>query len=290
MKTAAALVGSTLLAGATIVMVVQARADDVIYRTQSEYNTIIVTEDAEGVRTLRFEDYGARQSVVKPGDPDHLVLPYAKVVHVGLAVPEDPKRVLIVGLGGGTIPQFLHHHFPEMAIDVVELDPAVVRVARSYFGFQPDQKMRVFVADGRKFIEKSGPVYDVVYLDAYSADSVPYSLTTSEFLKAAKNALSPGGVVVGNVWSSGSNRLYDSMIRTYQQVFAEVAVAEVEGVGNRIVVATPRAGELATERIAERAARLAARGKFPYDLRQLVQYGYNLLTEPDSAGEVLRDR
>ncbi len=290
MKVAAALVGSTLLVGATVVMVVQARADDVIYRTQSEFNTIIVTEDPQGVRTLRFEQYGARQSVVKVGDPDYLALPYAKVVHVGLAVPDSPKRVLVVGLGGGTIPQFLRRHFPELAIDVVELDPAVVQVAKSYFGFRPDDKMQVFVGDGRKFIEKSQPVYDVIYLDAYSADSVPYSLTTSEFLEATKKALTPDGVVVGNVWSSASNKLYNSMIRTYQHVFAQVAVNHVEGVGNRIVVATTSAGPLAKDQVAQRAARLTSRGNFPYDLKELVDDGYQLLIEPDGEGEVLLDR
>jgi spermidine synthase len=290
MRVAAALVGSTLLIGATVVLVLQTRADEVIYRTQSEFNTIVVSEDLQGVRTLRFEEYGARQSVVKVGDPDHLELPYAKVVHAGLAVPEDPKRVLVVGLGGGTIPQFLRRHFPKLAIDVVELDPAVVQVAGNYFGFRPDDRMRVFVDDGRKFIENSEPGYDVIYLDAYSADSVPYSLTTSEFLQATKDALAPDGVVVGNLWSAGSNKLYDSMIRTYQHVFAQVAVNDVRGVGNRIVIATARGDVLAKDRVAERAGKLAARGKFPFDLKELVEDGYHLLDEPVSAGEILRDK
>ncbi|MHB8898007.1 MAG: spermidine synthase [Thermoguttaceae bacterium] len=290
MKVAAAVVGSTLLVGATVVMVVQTPADEVLYRTQSEFNTIIVSEDSQGVRTLRFEEYGARQSVVKPGDADYIALPYAKVVHAGLAVPENPKRVLIVGLGGGTIPQFLHRHFPDLVIDVVELDPAVVRVATTYFGFKPDDRMRVFTGDGRKFIEKSDPVYDVIYLDAFSADSVPYSLSTAEFLGAVRKALTGEGVVVGNVWSSSSNDLYESMVRTYQQVFAEVAINEVRGVGNRIVIASPRAGELAKERIVERAGKLAAQARFPYDLRAIVEDGYNRLLEPNGAGQVLRDR
>ncbi len=290
MRTAAAVVGSTLLIGATVALVVHARADDVIYRTQSPFNTIIVTEDSKGVRTLRFEDYGARQSVVKLGDPDHIALPYAKAVHVGLALPENPKRVLIVGLGGGTIPRFLRHHFPDLIIDAVEIDPAVVRVARSYFGLQMDDHLRVFVGDGREFIEKSEPVYDVIYLDAYSSDSVPYSLTTREFLQATREALTPGGVVAGNVWSSSSNKLYDSMIRTYQDVFEQVAVNDVRGVGNKIVIATAESEPLTKGRVGKRAAALAARGKFPYDLKAIVDDGYHLLDEPFGKGEVLRDR
>ena len=123
MRIAAAFAGSVLLVGVTTVLVVQSRADEVIYRTESEFNTIVVTENSDGIRTLRFADYGARQSVVKLGDPDYIELPYAKAMQVGLAAADDPKRVLIVGLGGGTIPQFLRHHFPKLQIDVVELDP-----------------------------------------------------------------------------------------------------------------------------------------------------------------------
>lgn len=290
MRITAGFAGFVLLVSATVAVVVRTRADDVIYRTESNFSTIVVTEDYQGIRTLRFAEHGARQSVVKLDDPDYIALPYAKVIQVGLALPEAPKRVLIVGLGGGTIPRFLRHHFPELVIDVVELDPAVVEVAQSHFGFETDEKMHVFVADGRKFIGQSEPVYDVIYLDAYGADSVPYALTTRQFLEAVRKALAPDGVVAGNVWSSRSNRLYDSMIRTYQHVFGQVGINEVRGVGNRIVVATTRAGTLEKDRVVERSAALAARGKFPFDLREIVEEGYQLLDGAVERGEVLEDR
>lgn len=290
MRIAATFAGSVLLVSATVLLVVQTRADEVIYRTQSEFNTIVVTEDSQGIRTLRFADHGARQSVVKLDDPDYIALPYAKAIQVALALPEDPKRVLIVGLGGGTIPRFLRHHFPDLAIDVVELDPAVVEVAQSHFGFHTDGKMRVFAADGREFIEQSEPVYDVIYLDAYGVDSVPYALTTRQFLESVLKALTPNGVVAGNVWSSRSNSLYDSMIRTYQRVFGQVAINDVRGVGNKIVVATTGSRSLGKSHVAERAAALAARGEFPFDLREIVEEGYRVLDGPVERGSVLEDR
>ena len=106
-----------------------AQAPGVLYEKQSQYNTILVTEDAPGLRTLLFEKHGARQSVVKLGDPDHLELPYTRVMAVGLAVVQQPQRVLIVGLGGGTIPTFLRKHYAQTAIDVVDIDPEVAEVA-----------------------------------------------------------------------------------------------------------------------------------------------------------------
>src|SRR3989304_10594088 len=90
----------------------------VLYEKQSPYNTIVVTEDDRGLRTLWFEKGGARQSVVKVGDPDHLELPYARAMPVRLALVEKPERGLIVGLGGGTSPGFLPAHYPDTTIDV----------------------------------------------------------------------------------------------------------------------------------------------------------------------------
>src|SRR5438445_3348440 len=106
-------------------------AQTVIYEKASPYNTIIVTEDHKGMRTLLFERGGGRQSVVKPGAPDHLELPYARTGPAGLALCEEPRHMLVVGLGGGSLPMFLRAHYPAATIDVAEIDPDVVDVARS---------------------------------------------------------------------------------------------------------------------------------------------------------------
>jgi len=202
--------------------------DKLLFEKQSAYSLIRVTEDSRGLRTLWFDESGVRQSVVKPGDPDHLELPYARSMMAGLAVCPQPRRVLIIGLGGGTIPSFLHKHFPQATIHVVDIDPEVVRVAERFFGFRQDDRLRAFVADGRRFIEQVREPYDVIFLDAYSADSVPYHLTTREFLLAVRRAVDARrGVVVGNIWSRVSNPLYDSMVCTYHDVFDVVRVVDV---------------------------------------------------------------
>jgi spermidine synthase len=113
------------------------RADSrTLYEQPSPYNTILVIEDKPGFRTLYFERGGALQSVAKLGDPDHLELPYAKTMLSGLALCSDPARILIVGLGGGTLPKFLHAHYPQAVIDTVDIDPDVIKVARQFFEFR----------------------------------------------------------------------------------------------------------------------------------------------------------
>src|SRR5262249_712602 len=148
-------------------------AESVIYEKNSAFGPIIVTEDEKGLRTLRFEKGGPRQSVVKPGDPDHLELPYARSAFAGLALSAEPRRMLAVGVVGAPLARFLRGHYPEGTIDAVDIDPDVVQVAKQYFGFREDERMRAYIEDGRKFIEKTSQPYDVIFLDAYGNDSLP---------------------------------------------------------------------------------------------------------------------
>lgn len=243
-----------------------ARAETVVlYEQPSRYANILVTQEPDGLRTLRFERGGARQSVVKVDDPGYLALPYARVALVGLGLCEDPRRILVVGLGGGTLPRFLHKYFPEATIDAVDIDADVLHVSRQFFGFTEDERMRAYIADGRRYIEQTRTPYDVIFLDAFGASSVPAHMTTREFLEAARRAVRADGVVVGNVWSGAHNALYASMVRTYEAVFDTVKVVRVGGTGNRIVLALPRKEALETEALARRASRVAATRRFDFD-------------------------
>jgi len=263
-----ALVWALCLCGAA------AGAERLLLEKKSPYNTILVSENDEGLRILRFEPGGARQSVVKRGDPDHLELPYTRVIPVAFAFVDNPRNVLVVGLGGGTIPSFVRRHFPEARIDAVDIDPGVVEVARSHFGFREDANMRAYVEDGRRFIERTGRRYDVIFLDAFGADSVPYSLATREFLVSVRRALAPGGAVIGNIWGRDYNPLYDSMLRTYLAVYDEVSVVDVHGSGNRILVALPWKPALSSQELVRRARQLTRRLSLRSDLGDIVERGY----------------
>ncbi len=279
-----------VLAAALAVALVSPAAEKTLYKKQSAYSTIVVTEDEQGLRTLWFEENGARQSVVKVGDPDHLDLAYAKVMPVGLALVERPRRVLIIGLGGGTIPMFLHKHYPKTTIDVVDIDPDVVDVAKRYFGFREDATLRAHVVDGRRFIEKCRDPYDIIFLDAFSAENIPYHLATREFLQAVRKAVTPEGVVVSNVWSRGVNSLYDSMVRTYQDVFEDLYVVDVSGAGNKILVALPRRQEIERDALARRAGRVSEEKHFRFDLGDAVHYGFRPPGEDGARAKVLTDK
>jgi spermidine synthase len=281
------LLGLVVVAAACIVAPAE---EKVLYEKQSPYNTILVTENDQGLRTLRFEQGGARQSVVKVGDPDHIELPYVRVAMAGLAFCDNPQRVLVVGLGGGSIPTFLRKYYPRATIDAVDIDPDVVDVAKRFFGFREDAKMRAQVADGRRFIEDCRQPYDLIILDAFGPDSIPYSLATVEFIRSVQRALSPRGVAVWDIWSRHSNPLYDAMVRTYQEVFDELYLFEVQGAGNRILVGLPRTERLSRSELTRRAKKISNDRGFRFDLGELVNYGYQFVSEKDPSAPVLTDK
>ncbi|MBI4206313.1 MAG: fused MFS/spermidine synthase [Betaproteobacteria bacterium] len=275
---------------ALIALIALARADQtVLYEKASAYNTIVVTEE-NGLRILRFGKGGVRQSVVKPGNPDYLALPYVQVALVGLALSQEPRRFLVVGLGGGTLPMFLRKHYPNATIDAVDIDPAVVDVARKFFGFREDARMQAHVGDGRQFIEKLRQPYDVIFLDAFGADSIPTQLTTQEFLQAVRRAVAPGGVVVGNLWGRVSNPLYDSMVRTYQEVFDELLILDVRDAANKILLALPRKQPVSRDELTQLARKVSAAKRFPFDLGDPVKYGFQAAPAKSQHERVLRDR
>lgn len=265
-------------------------AEKIILETKSAYNTIIVSEDDDGLRILRFERFGARQSVVKPGDPTHLELPYARVmIPSAFLLVERPRAALVIGLGGGTIPSFLRKRFPEMTIDVVEIDPGVVAVAKSHFGFREDDSMRAHVADGRRYVEQATRRYDLVYLDGFGTDSVPPHLTTREFLTAVRRILTPQGAVIGNVWGRSVNRLYDSMVKTYRAVYDGVLVVDVVGSGNKIVIATPDKRELAQHVLLERAQKASRKLRLKEDFSEVAARSLRLPGQDGEDGQILTD-
>ncbi|MFT3907221.1 MAG: fused MFS/spermidine synthase [Steroidobacteraceae bacterium] len=206
-----------------------------LHSEHSLYRQVLVYEDA-GTRCLCFTKRCAigRQSCQVVAKPDQLVFEYTRMVLGALLMGPEPRRILIVGLGGGTLPRALSRLLPDAQIDSVEIDAAVTRVARDYFGFRPDQKRRVFEEDARLFIKRmgrEGQRYDLIILDAYDNEYIPEHLLTQEFLVEARALLAPGGVLAANTFSS--SRLYDNESVTYHAVFGDFYNLKS---GNRVIL------------------------------------------------------
>lgn len=199
-----------------------------IHKENSLYHGIFVYQMGSVV-TLRFGKQPAvqMQSQVDIHNLRLHRLEYTKMAFCGLLYKTEPKRILVLGLGGGVIPREMHHYFPSAEIDVAEIDPEIPKIAKKYFGFAEDDRLKVHIADGRMFIKEqlrkeTGKKYDIVILDAFNGEYIPFHLMTKEFLEEVKGILAEDGVVVANVFSN--NRLFDAEWATFQAVFGRTQV------------------------------------------------------------------
>jgi spermidine synthase len=192
-----------------------------LHQKRSLYRNIFVIQSGDQrCMTFRYPREAGRQSCKLLHDPDRLIFPYSRMVLSGLYLNPNPKRVLIIGEGGGTIPTAFQEMLPDAQIDVVELDGAVDSVARSYFDFKPGPRTRVHISDGRIFVKRIAaqkPNYDLVLLDAFEADYIPEHMLTREFLQEVRATMAPHGVIVANTFSNSV--LYDHESATYRDVF-----------------------------------------------------------------------
>jgi spermidine synthase len=198
------------------------------YRKDSAYHSIAVVEDDQD-RYLRFDS--SFQSAMDLNDPYVTPFEYVDYLSVAFAYRPEAENVLFVGLGGGSAPKRTWRDFPEVEIQVVELDPEVVDVARRWFALPQDPRLAVEVEDGRRYLQRNERRWDVIVLDAYFADSLPFHLTTQEFLALVRSRLAPGGIVVANIIGAleGPNsKLFRSFYGTYRTIYPSVAVHPVD--------------------------------------------------------------
>jgi spermidine synthase len=266
---------------------------EVVYKTNSLYNSIFVYKNGSVV-SLKFGRQGSvnLQSQVDLDNPQQLLLEYTRMTFCGLLYKPAPKKMLVLGLGGGVIPTQMRQYFPSMEIDVAEIDADVVPAATKFMGFKEDDKLKVTVDDGRMFIKKQlrkklSPKYDLIVLDAFNGDYIPFHLMTKEFLEEVKGVLAEDGVVIANVFFT--NRLFDAEFKTFISVFERSQVFYGVHSGNAMIVSFGTKCEMLTEQKAvENAEKLQQKLNLSFDLSEVAQM-LRPDAQPERKAKVLTD-
>jgi spermidine synthase len=143
--------------------------------------------------------------------------------------------------------------------------------------------------DGRMFFKRSRKKYDLILLDAYAADHIPFHLTTREFLELVKEDLKPKGLVASNLWEHSVNRFYHAELKTYQEMFPQTYLFPAGDSGNIIVFGSLDKDELAPEELVRRARTVARNRDLGFDLVALVGREYHLYTTQANQEKPLTD-
>jgi len=265
--------------------------EKLLMEKNSLYQYIAVTEDAaKHERYLRNNKKGLIQGGISLNVPEKLLFEYTQMSFISLAFLEkEPEDVLFAGLGIGVMPRYLNRYYPQTKMDVVEIDTDIMPIAKEYFYFKENEKLQVHSRDARQFIKRSKKKYDIIFLDAYQSDYIPFHLTTVEFLREVKSRLKDNGVVVSNILSPKRNKFFDSMIMTYKKVFPYLYIFKGKKSGNFIFVVTKSFDLKDKDGIEAAAGKLQALKKFDFDLPETASsFEYSMAYEWSGA-DILTD-
>ena len=261
------------------------RPDGRIAHIESEYNDIYVNKRrSELTMSFQIKGWDYTESVINLGDPDDLPLRYAQVMTIAAIYPQEPKRILMLGLGGGSLSTYLGRFMPDVTIDVVEIDRRVIETAKTYFGLRETERVRYLDGDGRVFLNRTKDRYDLILLDAYRGGFVPFHLLTKEFYALVKQRLTPGGAVASNVHDG--TKLYHSTVKTLGEVFPSLDLYTSRQ-GEVIAIATSK--PLDVDTLTSRAAALQDAYHFRFPLPQLLERRRADPRSEAAGGELITD-
>ncbi|MBE9120311.1 fused MFS/spermidine synthase [Tychonema sp. LEGE 07199] len=186
----------------------------------------------------KTEEEDSIRSILDLNNPLNLIFPYARAMMLALVWKNSPQKIYIIGFGGGSIPNYFHHYFPDAIVECTDIDPIVVEVAQKFFGIQLDDKLKVTILDGREYLAEQNTTIknDIILVDAgFGSGYMPYKLVTQEFYQLCKTRLSSAGAVVVNLFHK--QKFNAAAVKTLQSVFAQVYLFNLDQ-GNTIAIAT----------------------------------------------------
>ena len=221
--------------------------------------------EERGLRTLRLGSC-AIQSAMRVSRPWDLELAYTRAMMAFLIFNSKPEKVLMVGLGGGSLAKFIRKFLPDTHVTAVEIDPRVIAAARTQFELPPDDEtLTVVEADGAFYVKQQLASADVILLDGFDAGNQVAELATQKFYAACRRALKPGGILVVNLWGRDTE-FAEYFARLSRAFDGEVGWISVQYKTNIIVMAFADTGAAAhLDEVRPQLAELAKR--FGLDLR-----------------------
>ena len=207
------------LPSSSVVVGLVSHSGTLLYEKETSYSHLDVA-DSGNIRTLYLN--GLPHSQMYKDKPNELVITYTKYFHLGMILNPDAEKVLFVGGGGFSGPKNFLTLYPDIQVDVVEIDPDVIETAKNYFSLNDSPRLRIFNDDARNFLLKTDEKYDIIILDAFSKSYVPFHLMTLEYFLLLHDKLQPNGVIISNLLTSlvgDTSNLFRAVYKTMNEVF-----------------------------------------------------------------------
>lgn len=237
--------------------------------------------DYPDIRALHFGN-PVMQSSMYHIDHYAIEMEYNRVMMMAILFRSPLKKVLFLGLGGGAKAKFLWKYAPECLIDTVELSKVVIDVSQQYF-YVPigDDRFKIYEGDALEFLYHTPQqTYDILFADLYVAAGISPIVADSHFFSLCERALSPGGILVWNMWSQSEGLLQSQSIQELESLFENVLLLPNPESSNCVVMAfkapTPHFTYKKAKATAEKWKRIT-KMNFPQLLDYLLPYTKSIL-------------
>lgn len=204
-----------------------------IRKPETDNESVYISERF-GVRSLHIGS-DTVQSSMRIARPNDLEVAYTRAMMAFLLFREPPRRVLLVGLGGGSLAKFIYHRFPQARVEAVEISPQVIAVARHYFFLPPDDaRLQVTVGDGAEHLAGAEDAYDAIMVDGYGPEEQAAEVASLAFYRSCRRALTPQGTLVVNLW--GAEREFNECLARIGRVFEGHTLCLPDGKAGNVAV------------------------------------------------------
>ena len=207
----------------------------------AQHNTVANTDSKElylhetrQTITLHF-NHNALQSVMRKSEPYGLEFEYTKVMMGFMLFITEPKNILLVGLGGGSMSKFCHKHFPETVVTTIEISREVLAMRSTFMVPTNNDFFKVLEGDGAKYLSQKTHISEVILLDGYNGNGLPEVLCSEQFYADCYQALRPNGMLIANLWRKDVN-FRRNLARINSQFDKRVVTVKCDS-GNEIVFA-----------------------------------------------------
>lgn len=199
-----------------------------LYAGESPYGRYKVVDTTYNNRPARvlFGNRGSPQSGVALDDEPELLFDYNQRF-LEMIMSTNPSSVLVIGGGAFMLPIAAYQRFPKLKVDVVEIDPLLVKISRDFFNLPDDKRFTVHVEDGAEYIRRSKKHYDMIIVDAFSGFTVPEQLIDEDSIKQYKRLLTRKGAFAINFISEYKPRrfrLAHKLVASFGEVFPQVVL------------------------------------------------------------------
>ncbi len=181
------------------------RYDSLLIHESYDEEGIIEIVEKKGVRALHFGTT-SRQSTMLIEDPNQLHSLYARSMMGLLLFKDNPKDILMIGLGGGTITKFLLHQFSECKIKVIEYRNSVLKVARSHFDLPFESRLKIEIGCGGDYVSSQSKlveqIHDLIIIDAFNDKGMAVEVSSENFFDGCRMLLKEDGLLAINLWGN----------------------------------------------------------------------------------------